>query len=87
MIENVYSTIVDLTHIKVCNVLSKNGNYPIEFVAKSIDIFTVEDIFEEKHKQKTDLEAVIITENGKKDELPLGLVTAWDLIEIDYTSN
>jgi hypothetical protein len=34
---------------------------------------------------KKKLEAVIITENGKKDEAPLGIITPWDLIEIDYT--
>ncbi|MEK5444573.1 CBS domain-containing protein [Fredinandcohnia sp. FSL W7-1320] len=83
--ENVTTTIVDLSGIKVKDVLSRVHHHPIDFVAKSIDIFSIEDIFEEKHKKKLDLEAVIITENGKNDEIPLGLVTAWDLIEIDYT--
>lgn len=28
---------------------------------------------------------VIVTENGRRTEKPLGVVTPWDLIEIDYT--
>ncbi|MFT4414222.1 CBS domain-containing protein [Fredinandcohnia humi] len=85
MTENVRNAVVELAEIKVKDVLKTVRNHPIEFAAKSIDIFSVEDIFENKHKNKIYLEAVIITENGKSDELPLGMVTAWDLIEIDYT--
>lgn len=58
---------------------------PIEFVSKHANIFEVEAIFEEKHRRKIDLEAVIVNENGKENEWPLGLITPWDLIEIDYT--
>ena len=57
---------------------------PIEFVSKDANIFEVEAIFEEKHRSKIDLEAVIVNENGKENEWPLGLITPWDLIEIDY---
>jgi predicted transcriptional regulator len=78
---------VDLVNIKVRDILTNVIQHPIEFANKSIDVFEVEEIYEEAHKNKTDLEAVIITENGKKDEKPLGLITAWDLIEIDYTAN
>ncbi|WP_409252117.1 CBS domain-containing protein [Bacillus sp. SCS-153A] len=79
--------ILELTEIKVMDILSGVESHPIEFAKKSLDIFEVEEIFENAHRDKTDLEAIIITENGRKDETPLGLITAWDLIEIDYTAD
>jgi predicted transcriptional regulator len=81
------NNIVDLSEVKVMDILAGVEHHPVEFAEKSLDIFEVEDIFENAHKDKTDLEAVIITENGKEDETPLGLITAWDLIEIDYTAD
>lgn len=87
MSDHIINTIVDLTDVKVSDVMANAKNHPIEFVPKSIDIFTIEDIFEDSHKDGVDLELVIITENGKRSEKPLGMVTAWDLIEIDYTAD
>ncbi|RKQ29291.1 CBS domain-containing protein [Oceanobacillus halophilus] len=87
MSKNVINTMVDLTDIKVRDIISDVKEHPIEYVPKSIDIFSVEDLYENKHKDKVKLEAVIITGNGKNNEKPLGLVTAWDLIEIDYTAD
>ncbi|WP_180954200.1 hypothetical protein [Bacillus sp. M6-12] len=54
---------------------------------KNIDIFEAEDLFEKAHKHKQYLSIIIITENGMPHEAPLGLITAWDLIEIDYTAD
>jgi hypothetical protein len=76
---------VDLVDIKGMDILTNVIQHPIEFATKAIDIFEVEEIYESAHKNK-DLEAVIIAKNGSKDEKPLGLITAWDLIEIDYTA-
>lgn len=84
MSENLINTIVDITDIRVFDIISTVKNHPIEFVSKALDIFSVEEIYEEKHKNKLDLEAVIITENGSNKESPLGIITAWDLIELDY---
>ncbi|OEH91343.1 CBS domain-containing protein [Bacillus solimangrovi] len=80
------NNIVDLADIKVKDILINLENLPIKFVEKSINIFEVEEIFENVHKEKKDLEAIIVTENGRINERPLGLITAWDLIEIDYTT-
>jgi predicted transcriptional regulator len=87
MATHLVSSIVDLRDIKVSDIMSVEGNHPLSFAKKSINIFEVEDIYKSYHKQDMDLEAVIITENGKSDEAPLGLITAWDLIEIDYTAD
>ncbi|WML60291.1 hypothetical protein [Neobacillus sp. PS2-9] len=79
------NSMVNLSDIHVSDIMMYEKEHPIEIVAKDINIFEVENIFEQAHKKKRKLEGVIITENGKADEAPLGIITAWDLIEIDYT--
>ncbi|MFJ7726983.1 CBS domain-containing protein [Neobacillus sp. NPDC097160] len=85
MAEHMESGHVNLSDIHVSDIMEYEKDRPIEIVDKSINIFEVENIFEKAHKMKRKLEGVIITENGKIDEVPLGMITAWDLIEIDYT--
>ncbi|SDN08645.1 hypothetical protein SAMN04488137_3443 [Fictibacillus solisalsi] len=58
-------------------------HHNVVFVKRSMDIFELEDIYEESFQKKRKLEAVIITQNGSPLEAPLGIVTSWDLIEID----
>jgi predicted transcriptional regulator len=84
--EHVVNSVVDLADFKVMDIMLNVKEYPLAFAPKSINIFEVEDIYKEYHKLNMDLEAVVITENGKRNETPLGLITAWDLIEIDYTT-
>lgn len=74
-----------LSEVTVGDIYGEDKNYPIVFVPKSYTIFEIEDVFEEFHKHKKDLEMAIVTENGRRTENPLGVVTPWDLIEIDYT--
>jgi predicted transcriptional regulator len=83
--QNMVSTSVNLDDTHIYDIMKYEKDHPVDFVAKSTNIFDVETIFEKSHKVKKKLEAVIITENGKKDEAPLGIITPWDLIEIDYT--
>lgn len=84
---HVVNSIVDLSEIKVMDILTLESNHPISFAPKSANIFEIEEIFEKAHASKKDLELVIITENGMEDEKPLGVITSWDLIEIEYTLN
>ncbi|MFL6555019.1 MAG: CBS domain-containing protein [Bacillus sp. (in: firmicutes)] len=85
MSQNLESSLVNLADIHVEDLMNYEKEYPIEIVPKDINIFEVENIFEKAHKKKRKLEGVIITENGKADEAPLGMITPWDLIQIDYT--
>lgn len=85
MAQNMESGQVNLSDIHVSEIMQYEKDRPIEIAAKDINIFEVENIFEKAHKKKRKIEGVIITENGKIDEAPLGIITAWDLIEIDYT--
>jgi hypothetical protein len=75
----------NLANIHVYDILKHEQVQPIHIVPKSVNIFEVENIFGKSHKEKQKLEGVIITENGRSNEAPLGIITAWDLIEIDYT--
>ncbi|WP_456279159.1 CBS domain-containing protein [Bacillus sp. AK128] len=81
----VNNSILELSDIVVADIMQYEEHHPILFVPKSTNIFEIEEHFEMAHKQKATLEAAIITENGNRDEAPLGVITAWDLIEIDYT--
>ncbi|MFF2450388.1 CBS domain-containing protein [Neobacillus sp. NPDC058068] len=85
MAQNMESGHVNLSDIHVWDIMNYQKELLIEIVPKEINIFEVENIFEKAHKKKRKLEGVIITQNGKNEEVPLGIVTAWDLIEIDYT--
>ncbi|MBM7661939.1 putative transcriptional regulator [Bacillus mesophilus] len=85
MATNIADSKVELTNILVSDIMQYEKAHPISFVPKSINIFEIEELFEEAHKTRSTLEAVIITENGQPDQVPLGIITAWDLIEIDYT--
>lgn len=73
-----------LREITIASLLTKVKMDELLFVNKSIDVFTIEDLFSERHRKGEELEVVLITENGKKDETPLGIISSWNLIEIDY---
>ena len=85
MAQNMENSSVNLSDIHVSDIMTYEKENPIEIVAKDINIFEVENIFEKAHKKKRKIEGVIITEHGNADEAPLGMITAWDLIQIDYT--
>lgn len=53
-----------------------------EFISKETLIVDVIDMFEESQKQGRHLEALFITENGKKSEKLLDIITSWDLPEM-----
>ncbi|MFC4802238.1 hypothetical protein ACFPA1_23300 [Neobacillus sp. GCM10023253] len=75
------SIVID--EVEVRELFSEKRNRRVEFVGKDIDIFEVEEIFEQYHLKNQKLEAVIITETGEQQQKPLAIVTSWDLVEID----
>lgn len=74
---------IDLSNIRVGEGIPYETKHLIEFADQNCDIFAVEEKFEKRHAHGKKLEAVIITETGQIDEKPLGIITSWDLIEID----
>lgn len=85
MANHTFNHQVDFAEAKVGDMFSFEEKYPVEFVSMEANIFEVEEIFSEAHTNKQDLECVVITEDGSKAMPPLGMITPWDLIEIDYT--
>ncbi|MGM0421354.1 MAG: CBS domain-containing protein [Bacillota bacterium] len=53
-----------------------------EFISKDALIVDVIDMFEDSQKRGKKLEAVFITNNGKKSEKLLDIITSWDLPEM-----
>ncbi|WP_449537387.1 CBS domain-containing protein [Ferdinandcohnia sp. Marseille-Q9671] len=75
---------IELRDIRVGEIIPYETKHLIDFVDKDREIFEVEEMFEKRHAHGKKLEAVIITANGKMDGKPLGIITSWDLIELDY---
>ncbi|MCA1060828.1 CBS domain-containing protein [Rossellomorea aquimaris] len=84
MADHMTRSFVDLSDITISDIFEYEQNHPITFASKALNILEAEDIYKEFHQHKRDLEMIIITENGRNDETPLGVITAWDLIEVDY---
>lgn len=80
---NLVGSIIQLDDVRVKDLFPLKKPIPIEFIRKDADIFDIEEIFEKYQVQNKKLEAVIITESGLQTEKPLGIVTSWDLVEID----
>ena len=56
-----------------------------KIIRRDLDVFTIEKYFQEMVQNKIRLGAIIVTENGKNSEKPLGIITSWDLPKInDY---
>ncbi|MFK2826897.1 CBS domain-containing protein [Bacillus sp. B190/17] len=70
---------ISLTDVQVRDILPPTSDYIISFVESKANIFDIESIFEEHQSQNKKLEAVLITPNGGADELPIGIITSWDL--------
>lgn len=83
LIQHLNEEHVSLKNIKVKDVLPLEDMDHVLFVNKQTNVFEVEFLFKQQLVRKNpNLQAVIITENGSKEQLPLGIITAWDLIKI-----
>jgi hypothetical protein len=75
--------VIDLNNAKISDIADSEEKQLVAFISKTSSIFKAEEIFETFHKEGKKLEAIIITLNGSENEKPLGIVTSYDLIEID----
>ncbi|MFC0187270.1 CBS domain-containing protein [Fictibacillus aquaticus] len=74
---------ISLAGKKARDIQPFESEHNVVFVNRSMDIFELEDIYEECFQNKQKLEAAIVTNHGSPLEKPLGIITPWDLIEID----
>ncbi|MFC7062221.1 CBS domain-containing protein [Halobacillus seohaensis] len=75
--------VIDVTDVKVSNLLKNKAEYNVKFMPEDATVFGVEDIYEHSHVEGRKLKSVIITNDGKHGSSPLGIITAWDLIKVN----
>ena len=75
--------LIDFSNETVLSIKPYECYHAVTFVSRSYDVFQIEDLFEKSLQEKRKLEAVIVTENGRETEKPLGIITAWDLIKVE----
>lgn len=80
---NIRNGQIQLTNHTAAELRAYEDMHNVIFVRKDLTIFEIEDLFEESFQQEKKLEAAIVTETGSPFENPLGIITPWDLIEID----
>lgn len=76
-------SLVDLEETKVLDVFkfsTHEQNYI--FVSRDTPLWAVQQDF----RNKTLLEAALITQNGKTEETPLGIVSRWDIFNLDINT-
>lgn len=55
----------------------------VQFLKAERTVYDLEERFEDSLENNQKLKAVILTESGEPDDLPVGIVTTWDLIKVD----
>lgn len=74
---------MNLKNISIKDLKDNNNESKVCFVSQNTTVFEIEDIFEEDQKNKRKLDAVLITKSGKETEKPNGIITSWDLLEVE----
>ncbi|MGB4406049.1 MAG: hypothetical protein WBI82_04220 [Sphaerochaeta sp.] len=72
---NIDNEFAIITGTKVSEVLAYEEKTNCEYVSRSTDVFAFIDIIGSPKKR---VQAVIVTENGKVTEKPIGIATIWD---------
>mgnify|MGYP001213366208 CR=1 FL=1 len=60
----------------------EEGKDNYAFLSSEASIYEAEEIFRNHINQNTRFDVILITENGKPTEQLLGMITAWDIIEL-----
>lgn len=77
------SMVIDFNHITLQEVLPLERPFNVVFVSKKMNIFEVDDLYKQKLKAGSKIDAVIVTATGGLHEKPEGIITSWDLVKID----
>lgn len=80
--QNIISDLISIEDVCARDILEVEKQHTVQFMSRRKTIFDLEKTFENAFDKNQKLEAVFITENGKKDEGPLGIITSWDLVQI-----
>jgi predicted transcriptional regulator len=86
-LSNVEGGVHKINDTKAEDVLKFEKRRNVACLAKNANMYDMENVFHQFYENKQKLEAVLITEDGDQDQLPLGIVTSWDLLQIDHTTS
>lgn len=54
-----------------------------EFISANLSVYAAEEMFSDAVVKGRRLDALLITENGRRDEKLIGIITPWDLMKIE----
>lgn len=86
LVENINEGKADFYKPQMKNVKREylyNQTNIVDFISEKTSIFKVPELFSKAINKSSRLGALLITKTGDKDELPTGIITAWDLPLID----
>lgn len=86
MARNRIDYLVSIEEVTAMTILQYEKSHNVAFLPRAGSIYDIEDVFEESFDRNEKLEALIITESGSKTQKPIGIVTSWDLVQIDHTT-
>jgi predicted transcriptional regulator len=84
--ENMIAGLVQIEDAKAQDILPLEEEHNVHFISRKKTIYDLEDIFEDYYEKNKKLEAILITETGQETQKPIGIVTSWDLVQIDNTA-
>ena len=76
-----FSTNIDETKVGEVILHAKHKDNYV-FMPKNVNLFQIAEAFEIYHRNGKHLDAILITNSGKMDEAPIGIVTIYDLGEV-----
>jgi predicted transcriptional regulator len=86
MSKNLVGDSLSVEGIKAKDILACEKKHNVAFLGRDSTIYDLEEVFEGAFERNEKLEAILITQTGSKEQKPIGIVTSWDLIQIDFTT-
>ncbi|MDP5274968.1 CBS domain-containing protein [Chengkuizengella axinellae] len=82
---NITKTTISIDYVTAFDILPLEKEHNVHFMGRKNSIYDLEEIFDKSFENNKKLEAILITEHGKKTQKAIGIVTSWDLVQIDHT--
>lgn len=83
---NLSGNLLSVEGITAKDILAYERKHNVSFLGRESTIYDLEDLFEEAFDRNEKLEAVLITQTGSTSQKPIGIITSWDLVQIDHTT-
>ncbi|MCT2536354.1 CBS domain-containing protein [Aquibacillus koreensis] len=77
---------ISLKELTAADILQHEKDHNVAILNRKSSIYDLEAVFEDCFDKNMKLEAIIITQTGAKNQKPIGIVTSWDLVQIDHTT-